>query len=182
MIAATEFDLAHSSIVRDRCQDLLKKIAEQEKLDKDSIESDLDNFQNSNSGRKKTLNLLNTKRPVLPKEIGHDSECGKGETVIVVTSATRNIPNLRQDLVRPGSNMNLFPHLQTTLPQSWVEIENIFPTLKEEMKSTRSAKYLTFEELENWLCRHLQKFGRDADRKSILPAVLLYLVKLHCKF
>ena len=178
---------------------MLEKIAEQEKLDRDSIESDLNNIvqtDNSNSGRKEKLNLLKTKRPVLPKEIDNEKEkeeelahqkeieskgemeWGDGETVIVVSSATRNIRNLCQELVRTGSNMNLFPHLQTTLPQSWVEIENVLPTLIEEMKSTTRAKYLTFEELENWLCRHLQKFGEAADRKDILQAVLLYLVKL----
>ena len=74
--------------------------------------------------------------------------------------------------------MKLFPLLQTTLPQSWVEIENVLPTLREEMKSTSRAQYLTFKELEDRLCDHLQKFKEDANRKHILHAVLRYLVKL----
>ena len=70
LMAATKSDLVYNSVVRDRCLHMLEKIAEQEKLDKDSTESDISNIvqtDSSNSARKEKLNLLKTKRPVLPK-------------------------------------------------------------------------------------------------------------------
>ena len=191
MIAATKSDLVGNSVVvYDRCQHMLRKIAEQEKLDMISIDSDLEKLvenDNSNTGRKEKLNLMKEKRPVLPKSListsydEHEVQIPADEnTFIVATSGyySSNLIQLMDVVVHTGSDTELFPHLRTSLPLLWVEIEGLLPTLREEMESRVGPNYLTFHELEYWFCQHLQMFNQTLDRKETLETVIAYLVKL----
>ena len=85
---------------------------------------------------------------------------------------------LRQQLVGCGSDPYLFPHLATSLPLLWIKIEELLPSLRDEVKSRVGPKYIAFDELEEWLCQHLQMFNQTLAKKNTLEAVLGYLVRL----
>ena len=190
MVAATKSDLVSSVVVYDRCQHMLRKIADQEKRDMKSIDSDLTQLvknDNLNTGKKEKLNLMMEKRPVLPKSListsrdDHEVEIPADEnTFIVATSGcySSNLIQLTNVVVHTGTDTELFPHLRTSLPLLWVEIEGLLPTLREEMERRVGPNYLTFDKLEYWFCQHLQMFNQILNRKENLKTVIAYLVKL----